>query len=111
MVLNVPLQLVEEMNAVSRETCLNFVYFRNSLKSHRVKCDDRINQRLSSITNLKNQCPKFAENLRKAQESRMRNLKFCISVLNEFAEDNDNVNSIENHAIKKEVSTLLNNYN
>lgn len=109
MVLNVPLQLVEEMNTVSRETCLNFVHFRNSLKSHRAKCDDKIIQRLSSMTNLKDQCPKFAENLRRAQESRMKNLKFCISVLNESkneSKNNDKVNTVETHMIKKEVSSL-----
>ena len=80
---SIPLQLVEEMPQVNRETCLNFIHFRNILKSHRSKCDDKIKQRLSSISNLKEQCPKFGENLEKAQKSRLNNLKFCLQVLNE----------------------------
>lgn len=84
--ISIPLQLADEMTVVNRETCLNFVYFRNILKFHRSKCDDKIKQRLSSISNLKDQCPKFGENLRKAQESRMKNLKFCMQVLKEQSE-------------------------
>ncbi len=79
----VPLQLIEEMPAVNRETCLNFIHFRNILKSHRSKCDDKIKQRLNSITNPKEQCKKFGENLWKAQQSRMKNLDFCLQVINE----------------------------
>lgn len=79
----VPLQFIEEMPVVNRETCLNFIHFRNILKSHRSNCDDKIKQRLNSISNPKDQCMKFGENLRKAQESRMKNLKFCLQVLKE----------------------------
>lgn len=75
------LQLVEEMAQVSEETCFNFVHFRNALKSHRFSCDDKIRQRLSSISDPKRQCPEFYANLVKAEDSRMRNLNFCINVL------------------------------
>lgn len=83
MPISVPLQLVDEMPTFNRETCLNFIHFRNILRAHRSKCDDKIKQRLSSITNLKEQCPKFWDNLKKAQESRLKNLKFCLQVLKE----------------------------
>lgn len=82
MPIQIPLQLIEEIPQIKeKETCLNFLHFRNLLKSHRSKCDDKIKQRLSSISNPKVQCPIFEENLRKAHESRLRNLKFCLSVL------------------------------
>ena len=83
MPLSIPLQLVEEMPDISRETCLNFVLFRNLIKAHRSKCDDKIIQRLNSITDLRKQCQNFEDNLRRAHESRIRNLKFCSSVLDE----------------------------
>lgn len=76
------LQLVGEMPRVDEETCLNFVHFRNILKAHRSLCDDKIRQRLSSISDPKEQCSKFLANLLSAQESRKRNLNFCLGVLN-----------------------------
>jgi len=97
--ISIPLQLAEEMSVVNRETCLNFVHFRNILKLHRSKCDDKIKQRLSSISNLKEQCPKFGENLKKAQESRMKNLKFCLQILKEQTESKE----ISKLVLEKEV--------
>lgn len=81
MPLSVPLQLAEEMPIVNKETCLNFIHFRNILKAHRSACDDKIRQRLNSITNPKDQCKKFGENLKRAQATRMKNLKFCLNIL------------------------------
>lgn len=89
MQLSVPLQLVDEMPQVSRETCLNFVLFRMLMKSHRCKCDDKIPQRLSSITDSRKQCQIFEDNLKRAHESRIRNLNFCSSVLNEELQRED----------------------
>lgn len=89
MPLQVPLQLVDEMPQISRETCLNFVLFRNLIKSHRSKCDDKIKQRLNSITDTKKQCQIFEDNLRRAHQSRLRNLKFCCAVLEEESQKPD----------------------
>lgn len=92
--IQIPLQLIDEMPQLNnKETCLNFLHFRNSLKAHRSKCDDKIRQRLSSITNPKDQCPKFGANLKNAQESRMNNLKFCLNVLKEELEREEPVDS------------------
>ena len=79
----IPLQLVDEMPVFNRDTCLNFIHFRNILRAHRSKCDDKIKQRLGSISHLEEQCPKFWDNLKKAHESRLKNLKFCLQVLKE----------------------------
>ena len=110
-----PLQLAEEMTPVNRETCLNFIHFRNILKSHRSKCDDKIKQRLNSISSPKDQCQKFGENLKKAQESRMRNLKYCLKILNEESEKivvlNDKKSKKGNYnenVLNKEVIHLIN---
>lgn len=82
--IKISLHLIDEMPQLNnKETCLNFLHFRNSLKAHRSKCDDKIGQRLNSITSPKDQCPKFAANLKKAHESRINNLKFCLNVLKE----------------------------
>lgn len=97
--ISILLQLVEEMPEIKRETCLDFVHFRNVLKAHRSKCDDKIRQRLSSITNPNDQCKKFGDNLRRAQESRIKNLKLCINVLSEELSASDHVDSV----LKKEV--------
>ncbi len=96
----VPLKLADEMPAVNRETCVNFIHFRNILRAHRSKCDDKIKQRLSSITNLKEQCPKFWDNLKKAQESRLKNLKSCLQVLKEES----NRNSVLEKEVKFRIS-------
>ena len=100
MPLLVPLQLTEEMPPVNKETCLNFIHFRNILKANRSKCDGKIKQRLSSITNPKEQCKKFENNLRSAQESRIKNLKFCLQVLKEGL-------NASNSVLQKEVKHLL----
>jgi hypothetical protein len=100
MAISIPLQLVEEMPMVNEETCLNFVHFRNILKLHRSKCDDKIKQRLNSISNLKEQCPKFWGNLKKAQESRIKNLKFCLQILNEQPEYKEISRSILGKEVK-----------
>lgn len=105
MAITIPLQLIEEMPIVNQETCLNFLHFRNILKSHRSKCDDKIKQRLSSISNLKEQCPKFGENLKKAQESRMRNLKFCLQVLKEQQQTESK--EISKSILEKEVNLKI----
>lgn len=92
--IQIPLQLIDEMPQITnKETCLNFLLFRNALKAHRSKCDDKIKQRLSSITNLKDQCPKFETNLKKAHESRINNLKFCLGVLKEELEKEESTRS------------------
>ena len=100
--IQIPLQLIDAMPQINnKETCLNFLYFRNSLKSHRSKCDDKIKQRLSSITNTKDQCPKFEANLKRAHESRINNLKFCLNVLKDESEKDEPVQS--RSILEKEV--------
>lgn len=96
MAIGIPLQLAEEMTPVTREFCLDFIRFRNAIKAHRTKCDDNIKQRVASITNPPLQCPKFADNLKKAHMSRIKNLKSCIKVL-----ENEAVTSSK--VIQKEV--------
>ena len=104
--IQIPLQLVEEMPQLNnKETCLNFLHFRDILKLHRSKCDDKIKQRLCSITNPKDQCLKFGINLKKAHESRMNNLKFCLLVLKEELEREEP--SQPRRIIEKEVSEIL----
>jgi len=106
MPIQIPLQLIDELPQLNnKETCLNFLHFRNSLKSHRSKCDDKIKQRLSSITNPKDQCPKFEGNLKKAHESRIHNLKFCLNVLKE--ELGKAEASQSRRILEKEVRTSL----
>lgn len=103
MAFEVPLRLAEVMPAVSkREFCLQFVKFRDAVKKHRAGCDDNIRQRLSSIQRPTQQCPKFAENLKRAQESRKANLQFCYNVIDE--EISRVEDSTTKAVLKKEVS-------
>lgn len=84
MAFEVPLRLAELMPPVrERASCLEFVKFRDALKRHRAGCDDNIRSRLTSLQKPTTQCPKFEDNLKRAQASRMANLKFCLGVLKE----------------------------
>ncbi len=102
MAFEVPLRLAEVMPPVnSRESCLQFVKFRETVKKHRSTCDDNIRQRLNSIQRPSQQCPKFAENLKRAQESRKANLTFCFKVVeDEYSKAADTTTK---SVLKKEV--------
>lgn len=103
MAIEVPLRLAELMPPVNqRESCLQFVKFREAVKKHRAACDDNIRQRLASIQRPIEQCSKFAENLKRAQESRRANLRFCHAVLQE--EHSTAADSTTKSILKKEVN-------
>jgi hypothetical protein len=109
--LETPLRLAPEMPLIAepQTNCLDFVRFRIALKQHRAVCDDNIRQRLASLTRPSDQCPKFADNLKRAQQSRLRNLKTCINVLNQRLDSSDKIispNSTEKQGTSLDVEIL-----
>lgn len=106
--MSAPLRLADIMQPVQEASCLDFVRFRTALRQHRARCDDNVRQRLASLTQPTQQCALFTDNLRRAQESRMRNLQTCLRVLGDEEERLKDAGNLRELAIvKKEVRMVV----
>lgn len=91
--------------SVSSETCLNFVRFRVLLANSRSTHDDRIIQSINQLSNVSNYTD-LVKDQRRIQAQRVRDIEFCIGVLQT---ERDRLSEGDNGKIRifeKEISLL-----